>query len=164
MLTITSESHLDHDLTLGHLRLILERFGARDQFFAESIPLPETLPPLPCALRGPAVGLDPVPNAHVTLHPRPGRSYPSRLLRRPALDLTQIGAPLHYGEEALSELWTPLLVRTLTVIAGPGLGLPCVLYTAFGGPMAPREPGDPSLPEAERAASEAFWAEHALVP
>jgi hypothetical protein len=39
-----------------------------------------------------------------------------------------------------------------------------ILYTAFGGPAAPREPGDPSLDgnEAGLAESKAFWAEHAL--
>lgn len=35
-------------------------------------------------------------------------------------------------------------------------------YTAFGGPLAPKEPGDPTLKPEERAKSEAFWREHAL--
>jgi hypothetical protein len=40
---------------------------------------------------------------------------------------------------------------------------PCVLYTAYGGPQAPREPGDPAIKDfAEQAASEIFWSEHAL--
>lgn len=43
-----------------------------------------------------------------------------------------------------------------------GTGSTTILYTAFGGPLAPREPGDPDLPAEERAESEAFWAEHAL--
>jgi hypothetical protein len=51
--------------------------------------------------------------------------------------------------------------RLVTVIAGPH-GDACILYTAFGGPQAPREPFDPSLDDAGRACSVAFWAEHAL--
>jgi len=37
-----------------------------------------------------------------------------------------------------------------------------VLYTAYGGPVAPREPFDRSLDEEAKAESEKFWAEHAL--
>jgi hypothetical protein len=51
-------------------------------------------------------------------------------------------------------------VRIMTVIIGPD----GMLYTAFGGPPAEREPGDPSLaedPDALRAA-QAFWKLHAL--
>ena len=50
----------------------------------------------------------------------------------------------------------------MTVIGGPDGDDPCVLYTAFGGPAAPREPWDPSLDEAGWAASLAFWEAHAL--
>lgn len=54
----------------------------------------------------------------------------------------------------------PRQVRTVTVIAGPHDGQPCVLFTAFGGPLAPQEPGDPGCKDPD--ASRAFWAEHAL--
>lgn len=37
------------------------------------------------------------------------------------------------------------------------------LFTAFYGQLAPREPWDPSLPEQERAESEEFWKNHAIV-
>jgi hypothetical protein len=52
----------------------------------------------------------------------------------------------------------------ITVIGGPHLDDPCILYTAFGGPATPKEPGDPSLDGnlIELAKSQAFWAEHAL--
>jgi hypothetical protein len=52
----------------------------------------------------------------------------------------------------------------LTVIAGPGDdGLDgVVLYTAYGGKCAPREPGDTSLNDEQRLESQAFWSEHAL--
>lgn len=153
MLAITTTSHLDHHLMMKHIYFILERFKDRDGFFAETIDLGD-LPGLPCALRGPAVGMSPVHDvddklvAQVEYRARPGRSYPSRLLLPSAMP---------------DWLWN-LESKLVTVIAGPHEGLPCMLYTAFGGPLAPREPGDPTLPESERAASEAFWREHALVP
>lgn len=54
--------------------------------------------------------------------------------------------------------------RLLTVIAGPHEGDGCVLYTAHGGPAAPREPWDPSLNDDAAALEEsrAFWSVHAL--
>jgi hypothetical protein len=153
MLIITPQSHLDHHLTMGHLRFILATLGDRSGFFAETVKFPRVdLAALPCALRGPAVGLDPVPDTHVELRARPGRAYPSRLL----LPWRDRPAQPEYPRD--------VLVDRLTVIAGPDGDLPCVLYTAFGGPLAPKEPGDPTLLEAEREASVAFWAVHALVP
>ena len=68
---------------------------------------------------------------------RGGRAWASRLCRRPAVRTRQV-----------------------TVIAGPHGAEPCVCFTAYGGPRAPREPWD--APDAEREASLAFWAEHAL--
>ena len=54
-------------------------------------------------------------------------------------------------------------VRTVSVIAGPDdHGNACVLYTAFGGPTTPREPGDTSMNDEQVAESKAFWAQHAL--
>ena len=53
----------------------------------------------------------------------------------------------------------------MTVVAGPHDGHPCVLYTAYGGPIAPREPWDPALTDTlgiDLAASLTFWREHAL--
>jgi hypothetical protein len=37
------------------------------------------------------------------------------------------------------------------------------LITAFGGPMAPKEPNDPTLSDQERKASQEFWSQHALL-
>jgi len=51
----------------------------------------------------------------------------------------------------------------VTIIAGPHEGHSCILYTAYGGPAAPREAADPYIEsEEEREASRAFWAVHAL--
>lgn len=151
MLTLTSQSHLDHHLTLAHVRFLLDQFGDRESFFAETVVLPEYLDPLPCGLRGPAVGQPQVPDNLIVWKERPPRTWKSRVL-----DTTSCAF-----QSSLS-FCLPVLERRMTVIAGPGLGLPCVLYTAYGGPLAPREPDDPGLPEAERAASVAFWREHAL--
>jgi hypothetical protein len=56
--------------------------------------------------------------------------------------------------------------RRVTVIAGAHDGRPCVLYTAFGGPITPQEPGDPKLLETgtPQSIQESidFWAKHAL--
>jgi len=141
MLTITQQSHLDHNLSLDHIRFVLRVCGDRNAFFIESLQLPDELPSLPCGLFGPVVGHPPIPDSDVVYVNRNGRPWASRVLQtRRALPQSRI----------------------LTIIGGPTEGLSCVLYTAYGGPLAPRELGDPSLPESEREASESFWADHAL--
>jgi hypothetical protein len=162
MLIIIPQSHLDHHLSLRHLRFVLDRCQERNSFFIESVTLPDELPALSCALRGPVVGNPPVTDAEITMRSRNGRAWESRMLTDPhkpvrvALDM---GKYRHWDYDGTADQTS----RIVTIIGGPADGFPCVLYTAYGGPLAPREPGDPSLPEAERAASVAFWAEHALV-
>lgn len=144
-------SHVDHNLSPAQLDYLLDRFATRDTFFLETIELPPELGTVPCALWGPTMGDPPVPEEEV-LHARRGaRSWPSRLTTRP-----------------------PRPTRLVTVIAGPHeepctpcdecVGgrrtYACVLYTAFGGPSAPQEPGDPGCKDL--AASSAFWNAHAL--
>jgi hypothetical protein len=136
---IAPESHLDHGLTEAHVSFVREQFADRSAFFLETIVLPDTLPALECALHGPAMGDAPVPESEVGYDSRGERAWPSRLVNRPKRP-----------------------TRQLTVIAGPHGDEACVLYTAFGGPSTPREPCDPTLPEDQRAASVAFWREHAL--
>lgn len=133
-MTITPAAHLDHALTPAHVAWIAQRFKDESEFFLATVELPPELGDLPCGLHGPLVGDPPVPESEVTY------SGASRLCQRPSRP-----------------------TRLLTVIGGPDGGDPCVLYTAFGGPAAPREPFDLSLASDEvRVASEAFWAEHAL--
>lgn len=136
---ITIDSHLDHGLTENHVAWLRERFAGRDAFFLETVALPVELAPLFCGLHGPLMGDDPIPESECTYEVRGDRVGPSRMCS-------------HERRET----------RLVTVIAGPHGEDPCVLYTAFGGPSAPREPFDPSLDDAGRAVSEAFWAEHAL--
>ena len=152
MLILTADSHLDHALTLDHVRWVLKRFRDREAFFVETVALPAELPALLCALRGPAVGTAPVPDAEVIMEARNGRDWPSRLMRQ---GFEIMKRPGHVS-------WAPLYSGTVTVIGGPAGELPCVLYTAYGGPCAPREPGDPSLTGEALEQAQAFWAEHAL--
>jgi len=141
MLTIHAESHLDHGLTKEHVAFIVERFSDRDGFFIETFDLPESLSPLKSALYGPLAGDEPVSEGDVRYAVRGDRAGESRLV-----DFSQRET------------------RACTVIAGPNDGKPCVLYTAYGGQCAPREPFDPGLAEDEKGRGEAvaFWADHAL--
>jgi hypothetical protein len=136
---IHKDSHLDHGLSSEQLLYIINKFTGRTGFFIETIQLPTTLGSVDCGLYGPTMGDDPVPAIAVAYAKRVPREYTSRVIVKPARK-TQL----------------------VTVIAGPHDNLPCVLYTAFGGPKTPKEPNDPTLKPEEREESIAFWAEHAL--
>ena len=105
----------------------------------ETFELPEEAGTVACALYGPALGDPPVSEDQVQYRVRPGRSWPSRTVARPVRP-----------------------TRTLTVVAGPHGGDDLVLFTCHGGPAAPPEVNDPNLEPADRAASLAFWNDHAL--
>lgn len=140
---ITSESHLDHGLTPAQVEYIKRLFRDRKEFFKETITLPASLGTVETALVGPASGADAVDESDVRYVTRAGRKCASRVLTVPQ---------------------PRPRVRTVTAIAGPDGGEPCVLYTAYGGPLAPREPGDPDIAtQNELAESRAFWSEHALI-
>lgn len=148
---ITSESHLDHGLSHEHVMWLIEHFADRSAFFLETITLPIFLPEVECGLYGPICGDEPVPENTVMYKIRGERKYASRVLA--------LGSFLP-SEASASGLRK---TRTLTVIAGPSGDEPCVLYTSYGGPAAPREPGDPSIGAWESVLeSRAFWATHAL--
>jgi hypothetical protein len=144
------DSHLDHSLTAEQVAFLLKVFADRTAFFIETIELPEHLGTVPCGLYGPIMGDAPIEDRWVEQRRRPPREYTSRVLARHEYPG---GFP---GPQAAVRQ-----VRQVTVIAGPHDGLPCVLYTAYGGPCAPQEPNDPGC--RDRAASEAFWSQHALV-
>lgn len=138
---ITERSHLDHGLAEEAIAYILGRFHDRDSFFIESIELPESVGgSAGCALYGPAMSDSPIGEDEVQLRRRGDREYMSRMIDKPMRP-----------------------TRTITVIAGPTDEERCILYTAFGGPVAPREPGDPDLVDpADIEESAKFWSEHAL--
>ena len=131
------DSHDDHGLTEAQLRYILDRFADRSAFFIETIELPADLGTVPCGLHGPIMGDAPIAEAEISYAARGDRTWPSRLVDRAARQTRQV-----------------------TVIAGPHEEHACTLYTAFGGPLAPQEPGDPGCKDP--TASAAFWREHAL--
>ena len=133
-------SHLDHHLTTAQLAYVLAWFHDRTGFFAETVRLPDHHGTVPCGLYGPVMGDAPVEENDVSYRVRPGRVCASRMVARPLRP-----------------------TRDVTAIAGPYQDFPCVLFTAFGGPLAPREPGDHSITTWEELlASRAFWREHAL--
>lgn len=131
------DSHVDHGLTEAQLDYLLQRFADRGAFFIETITLPLELGTVPCGIYGPLVGDAAVHDDAVIYARRGDRTWDSRLIDRPAREQRQV-----------------------TVIAGPHDGHACVLYTAFGGPAAPQEPGDPGCKDP--AESAAFWRDHAL--
>lgn len=142
MKIIDNVSHLDHGLTPEHLAWLIERFVGRDAFFVETVELPLHLPALTCGVYGPNMGDQPVVEADVRYVVRGDRKWASRVLRHAA---------------------APRPTRKLTVVAGPYGEVPCILYTSYGGPEAPREPGDTSIASlAEIHESRAFWKVHAL--
>ena len=82
--------------------------------------------------------IEAIPEEECRMEIRGGRKGPSRMTSR-----------------------DPRPTRTLTVIGGPYEG-ETILYTAFGGPVAPREPFEFEYGTEDYKASVAFWSQHAL--
>lgn len=138
-----SGSHVDHGITREQLAYLLgavAEVADLGRVTIEPIRLPEQLGTVPCALYGPTMGDAPVPEADVVYQRRGDRDGATRMLP----------APLRRTDR-------------VTVIVGPAPGHEgLVLYTAYGGPPAPREPWDPSLDPIGREEARTFWREHAL--
>ena len=130
-------SHVDHGLTEVQEKYILDLFADKNEFFIATIDLPQDLGTVACGLYGPIMGDDPISETDVVHEHRGTRAWTSRLVERPMRPTQKI-----------------------TVIGGPHEEHACILYTAFGGPLAPQEPGDPGCKDP--AASATFWREHAL--
>jgi len=131
-----------HGMSKDHLDFIASHPDVLAARGPVTFELPEKLDPVPMALVGPATGHPPVKENEVHYTNRGGgRSWDSRMI---------------HGEHQPT--------RTVTAISVPHkeTGKP-FLITAFGGPLAPKEPGDKSHTEESRKASEAFWSEHALL-
>lgn len=131
------DSHLDHNISTSIINYLCQLFSSRNSFFIETVELPEHLGTVPCALYGPVMGDEPIMDNETINTTRGDRPWPSRMVKRP-----------------------PRQVRTVTVVAGQHEDQDCILYTAYAGPVAPQEPGDPGC--RDQPASDAFWAEHAL--
>lgn len=148
-------SHVDHGLNEQQLAFIeralngdaagslVARVGMPGAaFFIAEVKVPAALGSVPCALRGPVTGEPPVSEGEVFYGTRGTRPNVSRLTLLP-----------------------PTRSDTVTVIGGHSKEHPnegCILFTAYGGPLAPQEPGDPYLAPEGREGSLAFWREHAL--
>ncbi len=133
--------HADHGVSEASLVWAVSQVPSPG-FFARTFELPPEEPDLLNGLYGPSCGDPPVEDAVTFTRQRSPDRPLSRMVRRPARPtrlLTVIGVAPQEGEEA-------------------------VIYTAYGGPLASREPGDSSLvlgsPEHREAV--AFWATHAL--
>lgn len=170
-----ADSHVDHDLTEVQLRHLLERFADRGGFFIETIELPLDLGTLPCGLFGPSMDDSPIGEDEVSYARRGARAWPSRLVDRPARQTRQVTVIAGPHEETCPQCESGLRMslaipegsssasfyRCSTCKGTGKIQHDCILFTAFGGPPAPQEPGDTACKDP--AASAAFWREHALV-
>lgn len=139
MPTIHRESHTDH-LTMTQIAWVLAALEGRDGFFIETLTMPVEIGSTINALYGPACGDPPILDAETYEDVRPPRKHLSRL---------KIDSPKRKTQQ-------------ITAICGPHDGQPCVVYTIYGGPLAPKEPTDPTLQEKDREESIKFWSQHAL--
>lgn len=156
---VHKDSHVDHGIDRRVRDYVRLQFRGRTEFFVETFEYPENhpvypslsdwraihdgtpsyyvdLPPVPCALH-----MD-VPESEVHYARRGDRQWDSRLCRR-----------------------EPRMVREVTIVAGPHPEDPdagMVIFTMYGGPAAPREPGDPSLEGEALEEAKSFWAKAAL--
>lgn len=126
---IHAKSHLDHHLTDAQVVHIEQRFADRTEpFFIETFELPPELGVVPCGLFGPVMGDLPVSDAEATRAKRGERAWQSRLVDRPARHTRVVTVIAGAHDEVTTD--------------GSKVHHPCILYTAFGGPQAPQEPGD----------------------
>lgn len=147
--TVAESSHPDHlsesmlaevlaKMASGEARLVVD-FGA---FVIAEV---TTSAPVLCALVGPTTGA-PAPAESDCFYATRGEGRPnlSRMVDIPATESTTV---------------TVLVGGVETAEDGTRAGS---LVTAYGGPLAPQEPGDPYLAPEKLAESVAFWSEHAL--
>jgi hypothetical protein len=127
--------HADHALGQAHKDLAEKVAAEKEGFFLVTLELPEDLPDLPCVLWGPVMGDPAIAESEVTRVKRSDDRPPSRVVARPT---------------------RPSRLMTVIGIGGE------TIFTAYGGPAAPREVGDPSMNEEEAKESAEFWAQHAL--
>jgi hypothetical protein len=143
-INITDASHADH-LDSPTLDTVLGLVSKADptvnfgnfRIYVVTLPNGQTVA---SALRGPETGEEPVSEGSVFYGTRNGRPNVSRLTDLPA---TQDG-------------------RVTVLISRESDDAEWGLITAFGGPLAPQEPGDPYLAPEKHADSVAFWSQHAL--
>jgi len=129
--------HADHGIDESTIRWALRQIEPTG-FFLRTLTLPAGHPNVMNALYGPVSGDAPVPESEVHYKKRSADRPPSRMVNR------------------------PLRQTRLITIIGMADGKNVKVFTAYGGPAAEREPGDPTMSETEQATAEAFWKKHAL--
>ncbi len=167
------DSHVDHGLTEAQLEYLLDRFADRHEFFIETFTLPRELGTVPCGLYGPLMGDSAIREDEVTYARRGERAWDSRVVDLPSRQQHEVTVIAGPHEAPCPRCGGTGECISLDIPYGPNPSTyacssckngtqkhACVLYTAFGGPLAPQEPGDPACKDAE--ASAAFWREHAL--
>lgn len=161
-------SHFDHGLSDAQIAFLMKRFADRDAFFIETVELPEELGTVPCGLHGPLVGGAPVEESEVMYAKRGTRAWNSRLVDRPKQPVRTVTVIAGPHEETC-----PTCNGAGRLAGGHGFGAShpcdcdggklkhaCIVYTMYGGPLAPQEPDDPGCKDV--VASRQFWTVHAL--
>jgi hypothetical protein len=130
--------HADHNIMVDQMVYIQQQLIGQDLgFFIKEIALPEGLGWVPNAMHGPCMGDEPITDDEVTLQFRGDRAWTDRLTTRPPRPCRYVQAiGMNNGDEGF------------------------VLFTVYGGPLAPQNPNDPYCADPESA--RAFWATHAL--
>jgi hypothetical protein len=137
--------HKDHGLSQDHVRTAELLALRADGFFMVTVDVTKDGgDPVPCALYGPAMGDEPIAIGAPDTH------YVKRSEDRPESRMVA----------------RPMRTSHLLTVIGHGEGgenSEPVIYTAYGGPVAPREPNDPTLEtDEEKREAHAFWRDHAL--
>lgn len=133
--------HADHGINPQQMAYIQSAIVASNPtgFFAMEVKLPRELGLVRNALYGPESGDPPVRESEVEYRPRGDRPWSDRVVHWPArpIDYVQaIGMPDQTDPNKI------------------------VLFTVYGGPLAPQHPEDPG--NRDVAKSKKFWSEHAL--
>ena len=136
--------HTDHGITADQMEFIQSQIPITPAYTLAngalnwSIVIPEVFGPVLCGLHGPRMGDEPVSEGEVERLARGDRNWTDRLVDRPYREVNFVQAIGIYDED--ENVY--------------------VLFTVYGGPLAPQNPDDPSNKEKEKAV--AFWNEHAL--
>jgi|AACY02.16.fsa_nt_gi hypothetical protein len=132
--------HADHGISNEQLEFIEAQLEekAPEGFFILQIDIPEEMGSVPNALKGPACGDPPVEDG-------PGVFYEKR------------------GDREWEDRMTFGKFRPCSYVQAIGTRAQgkLTVFTIYGGPLAPQNPEDPS--NADPAAAEVFWKEHALL-
>lgn len=131
--------HADHGIEAAVIEALVKELNPGG-FFISTVRLPNDAPDALCALHGPHMGDGPVLDCEVVMKQRSPDRPMSRMVAR-----------------------KPRKTREVTIIGMAAPDAELEIYTCFGGPAAPREPGDSSLTSTlELEESATFWAQHAL--